>query len=92
MSKFKLRGDCDHQDWKTDLYIQDIKCEKCGRIIGYAPYHRDAYQCLECHAKIQHEFAKTCIHDWSWGPADDIDTCYDCLSTRKHVPMAGEEE
>lgn len=33
-------------------YEQPISCEHCKKLIGYAPYSRDAYQCLDCHKKL----------------------------------------
>lgn len=29
-------------------YWQPVKCEICGKHMGWAPYSRDAYQCTDC--------------------------------------------
>ena len=29
-------------------YEEEIECEECGKLIGYAPYTRTAYLCIEC--------------------------------------------
>ncbi len=31
-----------------DQYIQPIQCDKCDRILGYAPYFRTDYRCIAC--------------------------------------------
>jgi hypothetical protein len=50
--------------------------------MGYAPYFREDYQCLDCHRNIQREVARDCEHDWIDGPTTRIQTCYDCLTVR----------
>jgi hypothetical protein len=64
------------------LYKQEIVCESCKKMMGYAPYFREDYQCLDCHKNIQREVARDCEHDWIDGPTTRIQTCYDCLTVR----------
>ena len=33
-------------------YFQDIKCEVCGKLLGYAPYMREAYKCIQCNGTV----------------------------------------
>lgn len=32
----------------SDRYWQPVKCEKCGKHMGFAPYFREEYQCFLC--------------------------------------------
>lgn len=33
---------------KSKDYHQDIICEECGVMMGYAPYYRTEYICCDC--------------------------------------------
>jgi hypothetical protein len=33
-------------------YLQEIKCQKCGLLMGYAPYGREEYLCCQCNGPV----------------------------------------
>ena len=33
---------------KSEKYGNEIVCESCKKLLGFAPYYRDEYRCIEC--------------------------------------------
>lgn len=59
-------------------YENEIRCEMCDMLVGYAPYSRDEYQCISCNQeKCKHKFLKL--------PGKLISKCKFCKKYKEHV-------
>lgn len=35
-----------------EKYLQEINCERCQTLLGYAPYYSTEYKCVQCNGTV----------------------------------------